>query len=424
MGGVFAVEALRYLAAGANVLPIVPGMKAPPHGVTWKRWQTDEQTSEEVERLIRAHPTADIAIVLGKVSDGLVDIETDGASGERALRDLGLPLPPTAAFDSTRGRHRLYRSPQRVPTRLGLRSRLDVLAEGHYVVVPPSGDRRWLTSGCLEEVTFLPEPWREVLRRAKRPETDSSGRTADRGQGRSFNHDTAHARGANDQEPQEPEDRKEASPEYSGLASFASVLPQVGAFEGDVWRRVATRLGLPIEIGTAFRCPLPGHEESRASAALYVAQNGEVVLHDFHKRSGQEFFTLVDVYMALQSGRVRRLRGPEHAVWSRRLQVELGLLQPVPVPFPPLPDNARRRDVLRRAYEGIRLLFGVRWLGTHGAAAPLVWSFLSEWCGIGERQAGEAIHELLRLGVIHIAGKYRRLTLFLPGSVEGTRVCR
>ena len=174
------------------------------------------------------------------------------------------------------------------------------------------------------------------------------------------------------------------------------------------------RLGLPTGIGCAFRCPLPGHEESRSSASWCVDAGGEVVLHDFHRRSGAEFFTVVEVYAALRSGTARKLSSPSHATWGRRMRVEYGLLQPAAVVLPPLPPDMP--PSVRQVYDGVRLLFAVRWLGTPGDPAPLARAFVAGWCCVGERQAGEAIRELLRCGVIRIADTYKRHTLFLPGG--------
>ncbi len=159
----FADDSPSYFAAGANVLPIASGSKAPPQGVRWTDWQRRRQTDEELGRLPETHGTGDVAITLGRGSGGLVDIETDGREGEQALRDLHLPLPPTGMFESRRGVHRLYRCARPLRSRKGLRPQLDVLAAGSYVVVPTSPPRSWLTPGLLEGVAPLPEAWEEFL---------------------------------------------------------------------------------------------------------------------------------------------------------------------------------------------------------------------------------------------------------------------
>jgi hypothetical protein len=162
MSGAFARDAPRYYAAGVNVLPIAWGTKQPPAGVSWRPWQRRRQTEAELGQLIEAYPTADVALVCG-CSGGLVDIETDGPSGEDALRALRVPLPVTARWTAPRGLHRIYRATRWLPSRIRLRDGLDVLASGRYVVAPRSAGREWLTPGGLADVAPLPEAWADLL---------------------------------------------------------------------------------------------------------------------------------------------------------------------------------------------------------------------------------------------------------------------
>jgi hypothetical protein len=162
MNGPFAREAPRYSDAGLNVLPIAPGTKRPPAGLAWKPWQSRPQSEAEVGQLIAAHPSADIALITGGPGH-LVDIETDGPAGEAALRDLCLPVAATACFTSPRGAHRLYRASMSLPSHIGLRPCLDVLARGRFALVPTSAGRTWLTPGGLEAVAPLPQAWEENL---------------------------------------------------------------------------------------------------------------------------------------------------------------------------------------------------------------------------------------------------------------------
>lgn len=159
---VFAEEAPRYYAAGLNVLPIVPGTKWPPRGLSWRRWQMHRQTEDELVRLIEAHPEADVAPILGGPG-ALVDVETDGPHGEDALCALGIPVLATACFTSPRGTHRLYRASRSLPSRVGLRPGLDVLAHRRYVVAPTSTGREWLTPGGVDGVAPLPAEWEALL---------------------------------------------------------------------------------------------------------------------------------------------------------------------------------------------------------------------------------------------------------------------
>ncbi len=94
----------------------------------------------------------------------------------------------------------------------------------------------------------------------------------------------------------------------------------------------------PVPLGKAFRCILPGHWENRPSAAFYrEARNGTIVYHDFHaskyedrkaKRKGKrkrlEFLSLGEVYAALETGKVRKLKPHECSRWAAKLALRLG----------------------------------------------------------------------------------------------------
>ncbi len=394
----FASAAPALHAIGLNVLPVDADTKRPL--CPWRRWQTEQQTDAEVDRLQREFPRAGAAIVLGGPGLALADVEADSAAGEEHLRSSGLPLPPTSAFGAPRGAHRLYLAPGPLPRRVNILRDVDFLGRG-YVLVPPTPGRTWLLG--LDHLADLPHEWCSVFARPRR-RCAPLPRAALRSASASVSLPVSHC-----------SKRGEASHAYARLASSVCGL--------EVLRDVARVLGLPAEVGRAFRCPLPGHKEREASAAWWVGKNGAVVLMDFHRRGvdtaadAPPCFTVPEVFAAVRSGRTRKLRPPEHATWARRLLVESGLAAPASIPLPPLGPDARPST--RRVYDGIRLLFSARWLGTPGAPAPLSWRFLASWCNVGERQAGEAMHELLRLGVLRKAGTHKRTALFLPGEVNG-----
>ncbi len=173
--GVFGEYAPHYYEVGANVLPIEPGTKRPPKLLSWRRWQHERQTPEEFRRLLAAHPNADVAIILGSASGGLVDIETDSPSGERALHELRLSLPPTPSWKSPRSLHRLYQWPRVLHSHINLRPGLDILAEGRYVVAPTSIGREWLTPGDLDAAVPLPAAWEGLLQREQRKDQRLTG---------------------------------------------------------------------------------------------------------------------------------------------------------------------------------------------------------------------------------------------------------
>ncbi|MGI6286266.1 hypothetical protein SEF58_10685 [Neomoorella humiferrea] len=78
------------------------------------------------------------------------------------------------------------------------------------------------------------------------------------------------------------------------------------------------------KIGQAFRCILPGHEERRPSASFCVTEDKRILYHDFHQRDGEEWYTLGEVYHAIVSGEVKKLRPVDSARWLARLAMQLG----------------------------------------------------------------------------------------------------
>jgi hypothetical protein len=87
--------------------------------------------------------------------------------------------------------------------------------------------------------------------------------------------------------------------------------------QDEVALAVLNNFGVPVkEVGKAFNCPLPGHDEKTASAALYRMDNGIIAFKDFHREA--ECWLLPDVYAACTTGRLEKLKGGESVVWWLR----------------------------------------------------------------------------------------------------------
>ncbi|MDR5684414.1 MAG: bifunctional DNA primase/polymerase [Armatimonadota bacterium] len=391
MSGAFASDAPAYHAHGLNIVPVVPGTKR--SAVAWSRWQHERQTAAEVGELAREYPDGDIAVILGGPGLSLGDLDHDGPAAVASVRAERLPLPPTAAFEARRGHHLLYRTTGPLP-RTAMLPDLEFLGSG-LLVVPRSAGRHWLLD--LDHLTDLPRAWLDRV-------------AATRDTLHNVNTTTTAARYAY---------AYLAAPRLSGSEELG------GCPVGGVWPAAARLLGLPDELGRGFRCPLPGHEERRASAAWWAGENGVIVLVDFHRRDGEEahggsgrppVYTVPEVFASIRAGRTLKLPGTSHAVWAARLQVELGLLRPpvVPLRFP--------ASVGAPVSEMVRLLFGIHWLREPGKPVPLSWRFVSAWCRIDERAAGALVCTLLAAGTIRFVGKHRGISLFLPGAGELGRV--
>jgi hypothetical protein len=139
---------------------------------------------------------------------------------------------------------------------------------------------------------------------------------------------------------------------------------------------------------------------------------------DFHRPSDPASLTLAEVRASRAAGQVVCLRAPSQSRWYRRLFYEAGVLpaQPQPIELPP----GLSSEALRLA-DGFALLLAVREL-SDGGPAPYTRSFAGSWCGMGERQAGEGIAELIRAGVLLKAARHGRMNLYVPaGTVENQR---
>jgi hypothetical protein len=188
-----------------------------------------------------------------------------------------------------------------------------------------------------------------------------------------------------------------------------------------VIRKIARVLGIPeqrTEHG-GFLCVL--HDEEHPSAHLFQNDGGPFMYSCFHSRDDLWVRPLPEVYYVRKTGNTdEKLKGPTFATWALRLLAEAGVLQPLDDVG--LPDLKVASDGERKVYEGLKLLFSVRWTYSPGEPAPFSWRFAEAWCGVAQATAGKAIQRFLRLGIIHAVGKHKNTMLFLPGS--GKRAVR
>ncbi len=408
--GLFLVEewacaeaARAYARWGLKVFPLAPDAKVPIAGSRGFLDATDDPA--RLAAWWAATPSANLAIATGASDLVVVDVDPR-KGGADTLAFLvqqhgGDFLQTPTALTGGGGQHLYYRRPAglRLPSgvdRLG--PGLDVRGDGGYAVAPPStvATRRyhWEFGYGLDEhpLAALPAWMGDLLAVPPVDEPAPSPRVA-------F-----------------------ASPDAVPAGTLRGPALAAYATKQRFLEGVAPRLGLPTTaLGRAFRCVLPGHDEDRPSAALYRNRAGNIVYVDFHAPDpALKVLALAEVYAAQRWGKVERLSGQQYALWTLRLLVEAGLVAPAPVPLPPLPPGARPAVV--KVYNGLRLLFGCRWLHTPGAPAPFSWRFGAAWCGPGQRHVGEAMGALLKAGVIHRQAKVGGLSLFLPGpGKDGAR---
>lgn len=163
--------------------------------------------------------------------------------------------------------------------------------------------------------------------------------------------------------------------------------------------RVMVALGIEARsVRSPFRCPIPGHEERHPSASLFRMPSGVWMLRDWHGRGRRAWVPLADVFASRLLGEEVELGTGERRSWLARLEVEMGVREPLPVSLPRLP--ARASESVRRVSEGFRLLLAVE-----GAeSAPFSRRFAARWCGpgLGEMRAGRAIDRLRAADVLRV----------------------
>lgn len=80
----------------------------------------------------------------------------------------------------------------------------------------------------------------------------------------------------------------------------------------------------PVRLGRGFKCILPQHEERHPSGSFFRAKDGHILYGDFHARDGEATYTLGEVYHALATGKVTKLRPCDKARWLAMLGLRCG----------------------------------------------------------------------------------------------------
>lgn len=134
--------ALDYIDAGLAIIPLKAQSKAPAtkHGLN--DWSVDAEGAKEY---FEDNPTANIGIVCGQPSHGVIVIDLDdheGVNGIESLRDWETAngkLPETVtALTGSGGKHLLYKCHSGVQPSVNKALGVDIRGDGSYIVAPPS----------------------------------------------------------------------------------------------------------------------------------------------------------------------------------------------------------------------------------------------------------------------------------------------
>jgi len=173
MGGNASLDAaLAYVSRGWAVYPLVRGGKTPPAGTHGTKDATTDPAT--IGGWCQVHPEWGIGIACGKASNGMVVIDLDTIRGHGGKIDgadalaewasgKGVRLPDTVVgLSPSGGRHLLYQADGHTPTRLHVLPNVDILGDGHGVVVPPStgegGGYTWEEGHSPEEIEVAQLP--------------------------------------------------------------------------------------------------------------------------------------------------------------------------------------------------------------------------------------------------------------------------
>lgn len=123
-------------------------------------------------------------------------------------------------------------------------------------------------------------------------------------------------------------------------------------------------------------------------------------------------WTFAEVRAQRETGKWRKLTSSQNAVWGKRLFIETGLLDPAPTESAPsdyvYAPAGRSLSRTQRVLARFRLLLGISGRPSVAFTGP----FAADWCGIGRRQAYEAICSLERQRRIEQDGAHGRARLW------------
>jgi len=132
----------KYLARGISVFPVNPNTKKPIIE-SWKKYQTERPTRDELRNWFSSGKNAGIAIVTGRISNLFVvdfDRYKTGFSEETALALIPDSVVAPTARTMSGGQHMYFQYPSEVNAtiRSAIAPAIDYRGEGGYVVAPPT----------------------------------------------------------------------------------------------------------------------------------------------------------------------------------------------------------------------------------------------------------------------------------------------
>lgn len=371
---------------GFSILPVkskIPDVTLLPKDEqgkpTWKPLQNRMPTIKELRVWEQAEG---IALITGKINGIIVlDVDVKGdKTGIDSLKGKYLPITPTVKTPSG-GMHYYYQYPQgieKVASKTNLLEKVDIKADGGYVVMPFTNGYEWFCELSIDDVP-LADPPKWLLELIQPQKTEKKPRK------------------------QRVKPITSVTPTVSPITVDKDYLKAWDTNEQYV-KKACEILGIPdVPIGKAFKCVIPNHSDEKPSASLYREPNGTIVYRDWH--GGRQFYTLAEIRAMQAYGKEIELRAPEIATWKLRLLVETGCLQPVTVQAPELPDILEKKRTVKQVYKGFKFLLGCKWIYTPNVPTAFSYRFATAWCGVSDKTVRAAMKQLEAWGLIKREGK-------------------
>ena len=421
-------DTLTLARMGFAVIPLGAGTKKP----LFKHWQ-DRATTDPtiITEWWQQYPGANIGHVLPR-GRGVIDVDprNNGLVGWRNLCARHGALPQTWTVWSGRqddGFHRYFRTPPNItiPYATDIEQGVQILGEGHYVVLPPSihpdtGEAyTWDTdeSPCnflleapapdwLIDLTLTMStrhPKRTTARREEKTKTGASGE-------------------ANKVPPAGPQPGTLsacAQPSSSSPSPGASVVAL--ACNPDHLPALLDACGLSpdLDVGETTCCPM--HEDEHPSAVLLGPTDKHRSYGLYcHASACQRYYALTDIYHTHVSGNLLHLHTEIDAKgqlrhhtalrlqWTTRLLEAAGVLHIHELGAPTLPPHAPEdaRDLWTIFLHVRRIRSKTR---TADAPLPFSWRFIQDWTGRAYQWTSYAVNRakrwLISHGYLELAGK-------------------
>ena len=399
-------EAVSAHMKGWSVVPVNPATKVPK--VSWGQYQQHQPTTEQVSKWVR-HDA--FALITGSCS-GVVVLDID-PGGDEAIKGLELPLT-VAASTPRQGTHYYYKHPgQRVKSTthiLGPDSCVDIRGDAGIVLLPDGDQRQWFPGLTPDDVEIAEMPdW--LLELTCPTSLIYNNKISYKKRDKDFNLSNNITSRNSLYIPTKAETDK-------APVSISSIIGTKLAdwYKSDMFiRKAIPLLNIPQHnIGVAFCCVLPGHEECSPSASLCRHESGATFYRDWHCKSGIEWLTLGEVFAAQHYREVRSLAAPEQAVWQLRMLVQCELVRPEAVSPCKLPDGLAASTI--QLYEGFLFLLACKWLHTPDHSTVFAKGFACAWSQTSTSLFRDSLLELIDVGAIVKAGKHGNSNLYLPGA--------